>query len=1056
MKAILIHLSDSHLQESNKAVANRFAEISATIRPMLAGAEGVFIVWTGDIANAGTTGEYQIAEAFLDKLKAEIGRDFPGPVVIVLTPGNHDGTFKTAKDTRKGNIDQILQDASKASNQDYIDACVEPMQHFFAFQERVSQNGVTKAHPLWRDYTFLIGDRSLRFSAINASWMTVPGESIPLEFPLNLFVANYEDSATVNILLLHHPLNWYAQGTYHPLRRMIQCNYQVVMSGHEHRGNASIVGDFSERSVVMLESPALDPRKGDAFSVAVLDMADLTIATEIFKWKGDYYEAESGVAYWDKRKPVPMLRPRNGFHLTDSAKLKLESLDASFQHPNKEHLQLSDVFVYPELDEITRDNDTKDVVSAECLISNTYEHNHVLIFGDEQFGKTSLLKQLFMEFHLAGHMPLMVSATEADGNSDQFLRMLTRKVEDFYGPQAAARYSQAKFENKIVLVDDLDGVGARGEVIARVLKNFESQFGKVIITAGERYEMTIIQSPEAATATERYAQFKMLGFGYKLRYDLIRRWYQVGADNVVEFQEKVAEAERIINTVLGKGLVPMTPFNTLVLLQSIQINENQALVNAGMAQYYEFMLRQSLLSARTPHNDYDEIQNFLTQLAWAMYEKGAKNIEIGDLVAFNKRYSDEYYRRELMPRLALLERAKILVKTGDVYAFAYSYLDYFFVAKYLATHCNDQPELQQRIKHLCNHLYLKENANIVLFITYNLHADWVIQEIAKVLNLILADIPPIQISTDANILNTWIANQAKLVVDTTDMVANNRKLKEADDNVAKRHPEPIHDREVSSVSELDQLAQINLLFKTCEILGQVLKGRYGSIRNQVKEDLMKRLFDAPLRGVNLFHQLINLEPEGVIKEVSQWLHKKHPKVAPEKAENVAKKFLFRIMGAIADSFFSRQGEIIGSAKLIETIDKVATSSGEVTYQIVGVASKLSIPNHAPTEEVKKLADNLTKNFFGYNLLQGLVARHLYMFELPVQERNSLASAVGISVRDQRNIEMRSMATKKLPGKLAHPRHAKSLIVKMRDSFIMNNPVVKGLEERYQTKAKKKK
>src|SRR5574343_1194106 len=131
MKAILIHLSDSHLQESNKSVANRFAEISATIRPMLAEAEGVFIVWTGDIANAGTAEEYQIAEAFLDKLKAEIGRDFPGPVVIVLSPGNHDGTFKTAKYTRKGNIDQILQDTSKASNQDYIEACVEPMQHFF-------------------------------------------------------------------------------------------------------------------------------------------------------------------------------------------------------------------------------------------------------------------------------------------------------------------------------------------------------------------------------------------------------------------------------------------------------------------------------------------------------------------------------------------------------------------------------------------------------------------------------------------------------------------------------------------------------------------------------------------------------------------------------------------------------------------------------------------------------------------------------------------------------------------------------------------------------------
>ncbi len=477
MKTILIHLSDSHLKESHKVVATRYPAIAATIRPVLADAEGVFIVWTGDIVYAGLATEYIIAEQFLENLRAEIRKDFPGVIEIILTPGNHDGAFSAAKATRRGGIEQIQQDNSKAFDQDYIEACVEPMENFFAFQDRVSSTGVTYSHNLWRDYRFQISEKTLRFSAMNASWMTVPREAIPLVFPIDMFIDTYEASATVNILLIHHPLNWYAQGTYHPLRRMVQCNYQVVMSGHEHRGNTSIVTDFSERSVVMLESPALDPDKGDSFSVVVLGMDDLTVASEAFKWKGSYYEPESGAAYWDNRKPIPTLRPRNGFHLTDAAKKMLESLDASFQHPNKEHLQLSDVFVYPELQEIDTEKDNEDPKSAECLLSNDPEYNRVLVFGDEQFGKTSLLKQLFAELHLAGHMPLMLRANEADGTPEQFLRTLTRKVEEFYGSEAAARHFQARFEDKVVLVDDLDAVGARGDVIARVLKNLGSQFG---------------------------------------------------------------------------------------------------------------------------------------------------------------------------------------------------------------------------------------------------------------------------------------------------------------------------------------------------------------------------------------------------------------------------------------------------------------------------------------------------------------------------------------------------------------------------------------------------
>lgn len=882
----------------------------------------------------------------------------------------------------------------------------------------------------------------------------MPGGSNQLIFPIDSFENVIEDAGTVNILLIHHPLNWYSQTTYHNLRQRVLANYQILMSGHEHQGGVNLVADTHNHCCVMLEAPALDATKSNAFSVTHLDLQDMTLATEVFKWEDNYYAHEAGMPSWDNKQPIAKIGPRNGFHFTEETKAMLESMEASFQHPTKENLCLSDVFVYPEIQDFDSEEENPKEVSASTLLADVEKNRKVLIYGEEQFGKTSLLKRLCIELQLAGKMPIMIEAADASGSSEQFRKILNRRIADFYGEDASGRYAQSALADKVVLVDDLDSVTNRGDVIARVISNLEEQFGRIIMTAGERFEMTVIQFKEASVALEKYSSYRMLGFGYKLRYQLIRNWYVMTAESSTALQELVFNAEQIITAVLGKGLVPMTAFHTLVLLQTIEFNDKQALANSGMAEYYEYMLRQSLLSAKVRREELDEMQNFLTMLAWEMYNKRKKDISFEELAEFNTRYAEQYHRLDIEDRVRLLVSAKILIKTSGTYTFAYSYIGYFFVARYLARTWSEDKGSENHIKYLCSHLYLKENANILLFVTYSLSAEWVIAEVAGVLNQILENYDTLSLSNDVGLLNSWISDKAKLVVDTTDMVANNHAVKESDDSAQKHLPEPVQENEVSSISELDHLAQINLLFKTSEILGQILKGRYGSIRNDMKEDLMKRLFDAPLRAVRFFNEIIHDDPEGLLRELSNRMMKHAAVQDPDKARRRAEKFLYRLMGGIANSFFTRQGEIIGSAKLVDTIDKVANSTGEVTYRVVGAAARLSIPNNAPIEQIKSIVETLDKNYFGYHLLQGLVARHLYMFELSAPLRNRLASAVGISIQDQRNIDYRSQGAKKLPGVIAKPRHAKTLIARLTESFAASNPLVKDVVERYKRKRSK--
>jgi hypothetical protein len=86
------------------------------------------------------------------------------------------------------------------------------------------------------------------------------------------------------------------------------------------------------------------------------------------------------------------------------------------------------------------------------------------------------------------------------------------------------------------------------------------------------------------------------------------------------------------------------------------------------------------------------------------------------------------------------------------------------------------------------------------------------------------------------------------------------------------------------------------------------------------------------------------------------------------------------------------------------------------------------------------------------ILQGLVARHMYMFSLSAPERHALSSTVGIDIHGQRGIELRSSSHKKLPNSQSVIRHPKSLIARLQESFLANNESVR---DRLAKAAKKK-
>lgn len=1054
MKILMLHLSDIHITERGSPVLERYPHICATLRAVLPDVEALFIVVTGDIAYSGNEKEYAYAKTFFQNLIDAIDKEFNKPIHVVMVPGNHDGEFKNGGNARQAIIEKVREKGESYIDEDVINQCSAPQKHYFNFEDQLSNKGRESSDPLWKEYRFNVGSKVIGFSSINASWMSqVPEEAGKLIFPVKKYASVKRTNADIRIALLHHPLNWYAQDTYHPLRDLCQTNYQVVMTGHEHVSHLSLSSDCVQSQNLNVEASALVSENGkdSGFTILKIDLEKNRFAKESFSWRDSMYLPDNGTAIWDAFSPLPESRPNN-HKITDEMKERLETLGATFSHPNVSNLKLSDVFVYPDLQEMDSEEDGVEVISSDVLAKQIDSVKKVLILGDDQYGKTSVLLHLFQQYHAEGYVPILLDGKDLGGaTEEQFARIVMRHVTKQYGENSQNQYAQTELKYKIALVDNIDKAGVRGDVVARVVSYLSNHFGCVIVTAGDRFDVTYLSSKEASSALSSYETFRMLGFGYKLRNELIRRWYQAGTEcSPTLLQEKVHAAEQVINSILGKGLVPMTAFNVLILLQTIEVNQKGALANAGLAQYYEYLIRQNLIDAKVRNDELDEIFSYLSFLAWEMYRFEKKLLSEQELAEFNIYFSNKVHRTSLVERLATLEKAKILVKKDDGYVFSYSYLRYFFVAKYVSDHLEDEPELKPQVERICRHLYLKENANIVLFLTHHSHSKWIVREISAVLSELLSDVEPLRLETDTALLNTWVSERARVAVDVTDMVANQNQVRKKDDSVA-TYKEPELTTELGSIKELDKISQLNLLFKTSEILGQILKGRYGSITKDVKAGLVKDLFDAPLRGINFFLSLVNSDPDALVQEISNKIQAKVSSVDKQRADRVAKRFVFSTLGAVADSFLSRQGEIIGSPKLTDSIEQVAAEDGGLAYNLMSISAQLSYPNHAPTEKIRKLAEQLDTNYFGYKILQGLVARHMYMFSLAASERHALSSAVGIDIHGQRDIELKSGSYKKLPNKQSDIKHPKSLIARLQESFLANNETIRDKLKGYSKK-----
>lgn len=1008
MTAVILHLSDVHIKSAKDPILKRAKSIAACVFSSLPSASKVFIVVSGDIAFSGQADQYALATTFFDEIRSAIAAEADLSVSFVIVPGNHDCDFDKNNSARKMLIKSIDESDDPEIDGSVIATCTSIQSDFFTFRDALESNPDAYGDSLWRTARYEVEGKCFSFECLNVSWISkLKEEPGRLYFPVAHYKAKKSDSVDFRLVVLHHPLNWFSQTIYKPFRTFLRQTANIIISGHEHQANVGIVHDAESEKSAFVEGCVLQGEKDlsdSAFNVVVLDIDLGQFASTRYAWSGDMYEpTEEGS--WADYHDLPAKRA-NPFPITESFLERLDDPGAFFKHPGQTNITLSDIFVYPDLRKVGNGEDKRrSFISAQRLLSPEVTADGALVEGEEKAGCTSLLFELYRQYHGCGFVPVLICGRELRRTTDTEINSaIKHAVEVQYGKSYIEAFCQLPATQKLLLIDNFDESSMKAaDARADLLCALKKRFGHMVVTTGAMFEMREMLDGDASRQLLALQHYQLQPFGYLLRSQLIERWFSLGADGTVDeatFIARCDQAERLMDVVMAKTVVPSHPLYLLTLLQSMEAGRSGDFKESALGYYYQYLLTEAFQLSGVKPEKLTEIFQYSAHLAWEFHHHKKIELTKDELREFNDRFSKHWVTVDFSLRLEVLLAARVLCRVGDEYKFRYPYIYYYLKGQYLSQNLSDL-DVRAYIGHCTQHLYVRDHANTLLFLVHHSTDGFVLNSIAESLHGLFRAHAPVTFDGDTAGIKRLIEDAPRLTYSGESPVEHRKRRNELQDQLDDGHDGLSEIEE--NAPELSLIAQMTMLFKTTEILGQVLKNQYAKIPRTRKVDLLEDLFNGPLRAIRDFYSYLEKNPDALVAEIDAALLRKGKVDKEEDRKAIARRVVASLVQIITFAFVLRAAQSANSDSLSEDVREVVRKNPTLAFKLIELNIVLDSPKAIPRQKLKQLHRDVEKDLVAARLLQIMVLNRLYMFKTTEQDMQWLNGELKIDLGIQHAI-----------------------------------------------------
>ena len=606
-----------------------------------------------------------------------------------------------------------------------------------------------------------------------------------------------------------------------------------------------------------------------------------------------------------------------------------------------QHVKLQDIFVFPTLLhhplQVEEGPFKREIIKDQTqLLAKKY----VLIHGEEMSGKTAFGRHLFLSLVADQSTPVLhIDLKEITGKADE--RIFSRA----YYLQFSGDYSLWRQQaGKTLILDDLSSRSNHIELIELA----KGLFDKIIITLSSDTFYSFFRDE---TRLADFQEVTIRPLTQSQQETLIRKRLSL-SDRVEPVTDGfVDQIEKHVNSIIiSNKIVPRYPFFVLSILQTYEVFMPDDLSITAYGHCYYVLIVASLVKSgiSSEDNAINTSFNFAENLAFRIYQ--TRKRQAGGSLDL-KEFVDEYKKDFIIPESIFHRLQKddygIINSEGS---FRTPFMYYFFLGRFFSKNAKKHKAI---IEEMCGQSYVSSNYLTLLFIIHHTNDDEIIDHILLWTLCALDFVEPAKLDPDETSSFQGLVNALpENILSSSSIEEERQKEREYFDINEDREPAKDHSEETIDEDPVNDIYQI---LKNNEIMGQILRNKYGNLKKIRIKEVIEIVADSGLRLVQL------LLGEAFITDTAHYIHQKYPDHDLEEIKKFV-QFLSFIWTMVNIE------KIVGAVnvpEIKEIVQEVVQQKSTPAYDLIGYFNHL--------DSVKELTDGVRQE------LQTLLKKHSDFF-----------------------------------------------------------------------------